>query len=301
MALYPRPKQNRVPGIVICFASFAGLPLMPTDPTLGVMERPSQGRLIYRSGILLVAMAAALGPATAQKSPKKVPDVVEQQAKLYADCMSLARSDPEKAVGVAEKWERRGGDEGARHCGAVARLNGGKYVEAAETLQSLAAMTQRPSKAIKVNLFAQAAQAWMISGDLERAIRAQSRALEIGGPNVEILIDRAIARGGLGDYWTAIDDLNVVIDREASNVQALILRATAWRKLKNLDLALDDITRGLAVAPSGIDALLERGNIYALRGELTKAAGDWREVIRLSPNSITAEAAQENLAKNKKH
>ena len=249
---------------------------------------------------MLAGIAAALGPATAQKPPETVPEVVELQAKLYADCMSLARSDPEKAVGVAAKWERRGGDEGARHCGAVARLNSGKYAEAAETLQSLAATTQRPGKAIKANLFAQAAQAWMISGDLESAIRAQSRALEIGGPNVEILVDRAIARGGLGDYWTAIDDLNDVIASEAGHVQSLILRATAWRKLKNLDLALDDITRALAVAPSGIDALLERGNIFALRGELKKAAGDWRNVIRLSPNSIAADAARENLAKNRK-
>lgn len=249
---------------------------------------------------MLAAMVAALGPATAQKTPKTAPDVVEQQAKLYSDCMSLARSDPEKAVGIAAKWEKRGGDEGARHCGAAARLNSGKYVEAAETLQSLAATTQRLDKAIKANLFAQAAQAWMISGDLERAIRAQSRALETGGPNVEILVDRAIARGGLGDYWAAIDDLNDVIDREAGHVQALVLRATAWRKLKNLDLALDDIARALAVAPSGIDVLLERGNIYALRGERTKAVGDWRGVIRISPNSIAAEAARENLAKNRK-
>jgi tetratricopeptide (TPR) repeat protein len=264
------------------------------------MERPSQAHLIWGSEIMLVAMVAVLGPATAQQTLKTAPDVVERQAKLYADCMSLARSDPEKAVGIAAKWERRGGDEGARHCGAVARLNSGKYIEAAETLQSLAATTQRLDKAIKANLFAQAAQAWMISGDLERAIRAQSRALETGGPNVEILVDRAIARGGLGDYWAAIDDLNDVIDREAGHVQALILRATAWRKLKNLDLALDDIARAQAVAPSGIDALLERGNIYALRGERTKAVGDWRGVIRISPNSIAAEAARENLAKNRK-
>ncbi len=273
---------------------------MRTDPTLGGMERLSQARLIWGAGILLAAIVAALGSATAQKPPKTAPHVVERQVKLYAGCMSLARSDPEKAAGVAAKWERRGGDEGARHCGAVAQLNRGKYVEAAENLQFLAATTQRPGKTIKANLFAQAAQAWMIAGNLERAIWAQSRALEIGGFNVEVLVDRAIARGGLGDYWTAIDDLNDVIDREVGHVQALILRATAWRKLKNLDLALDDITRALAVAPSGIDALLERGNIYALRGELTKAAGDWRDVIRLSPNSIAAEAARGNLTKNTK-
>ena len=268
--------------------------------TLGGMESPSQARLIQYAGFLFAVIVAASGAAIAQNPPKTAPNASERHAKLYADCMSLARSDPEKAVGTADNWERQGGDEGARHCGAVALLNSGKYVAAAEILQSLAATTQRPGKAIKASLFAQAAQAWMISGDLERAIRTQTRALEIGGPNVEILVDRAIARGGLGDYWTAIDDLNEVIDRESGHVQALVLRATAWRKLNNLDLALDDIARALTLAPAGIDALLERGNIHALRGNLTNAEGDWRDVIRLSPNSIAAQAARDNLAKNGK-
>ena len=75
---------------------------------------------------------------------------------------------------------------------------------------------------------------------------------------------------------------------------------TQRRFKSDLDEQARTHARAQAVAPSGIDALLERGNIYALRGERTKAVGDWRGVIRISPNSIAAEAARENLAKNRK-
>jgi tetratricopeptide (TPR) repeat protein len=255
------------------------------------------GRSLRRVGFTGLCCCIVLlfrqGGAEAQTQPP----AVEQLAKRYADCMALARSEPKKAVGVAAKWEREGGDEGARHCSAVALLNTGEYAEAARRLESLAATTRRPGKALKAELLAQAGQAWLIAGKVTEALSAQTRALGLVGPQIELLLDRAITRASIGDYWEAIDDLNKAVDKDATRVDALLLRATAWRRLKNLDLAHDDITRAVDIDPGSTDALLERGNIRLLRRDPAGAAADWNKVISLDAKSPAADAARDNLAK----
>lgn len=213
--------------------------------------------------------------------------------------MALARTAPQKALGIASQWERDGGEDGARHCTAVALLNSGEYEEAARRLESLSATTRRSGKLLKAELLAQAGQAWLIAGKATEALSAQSRALKLAGPRPELLVDRAITLASIGEYWEAIDDLNAVLDREPARVEALVFRATAWRKLKNTDLAYDDITRAVEIAPANTDALLERGNIHLLRDDGAAAAADWQAVIDIDAKSPAARAARENLAKLK--
>ena len=114
---------------------------------------------------------------------------------------------------------------------------------------------------------------------------------------IELLLDRAITRASVGDYWDAIDDLNRAIDMDPQRVDALIFRATAWRKLDNLNLAHDDVARAAEIAPGNVDALLERGNIRLLRGDRAAAAADWQRVVELNAKSPAADAARDNLAK----
>lgn len=239
--------------------------------------------------LALAASARAQTPSASTAAPTA--------AKKYTDCMALARSNPEKAIGIAAAWERAGGEEGARHCSAVALLNTGAYEEAARRLESLAATSRRPGKKLKAELLAQAGQAWLIAGKATEALSAQTRALELAGPRIELLLDRAITRASIGEYWDAIDDLNQAVDRDSKRVDALVFRATAWRKLKNLDLAQDDIARAVDLAPDNVDALLERGNILSLRGDTAAAAVDWNRVISLEAKSPAADAARDNLAK----
>lgn len=255
--------------------------------------RPRAALFGLAGTLVLAASVAAQSPAAAPPEPTPA------AAKKYTACMALARSNPEKAIGVAAAWERGGGEEGARHCSAVALLNNGAYQEAARRLESLAATSRRPGKRLKAELLAQAGQAWLIAGKTTEALSAQTRALELAGPQTELLIDRAITRASIGEYWEAIDDLNQAVDRDSTRVDALVFRATAWRKLENLDLAQDDIARAVALAPGNVDALLERGNILSLRGDTAAAAQDWQRVIGLDAKSPAADAARDNLAKQK--
>ena len=270
--------------------------------TLGAMGTARQDTRAYPPIPVLLAVIVCLvvTPAFAQQAPSRTTDVSATHALAYADCMSLARSDPAKALGVAARWERDGGDEGARHCRAVALLNTGSYADAAQQLESLAATTNRPDKRLKAELYVQAGQAWLIAGETARALSAQTRALDLLGPETELLLDRAITLASAGEYWKAIDDLNDVIDQESVHAGALVLRATAWRKLNNLDLARDDIDRAIVISPDSVDALLERGNIRSLQGDTTGAAADWEAVIATRPKSPAADAARENLAKIEK-
>ncbi|MFT5486851.1 MAG: tetratricopeptide (TPR) repeat protein [Paracoccaceae bacterium] len=252
------------------------------------------------TGVLVLPLVLALVlamPVTAGAQKPPASTTAPTGAKKYTNCMALARSDPEKAVGVAAAWERTGGEEGARHCSAVALLNNGAYEEAARRLESLAATSRRPGKRLKAELLAQAGQAWLIAGKTTEALSAQTRALDLAGPRIELLLDRAITRASIGEYWDAIDDLNQAVDQDSKRVDALVFRATAWRQLKNLDLAQDDIARAVDLAPGNVDALLERGNILSLRGDNAAAAADWNRVISLDAKSPAADAARENLAK----
>jgi tetratricopeptide (TPR) repeat protein len=252
------------------------------------------------AAVLAAATWVSGRPALAQQTQAPgTTDALATHAIAYADCMSQARRAPEKALTIANRWEREGGDEGARHCRAVALMNTGAYAEAARQLESLAATTNRPGKRLKGELLAQAGQAWLVAGRTESALSAQTRALALVGPELELLLDRAITLASAGAYWKAIDDLNDAIDQDSRHAGALVFRATAWRKLKNLDLARDDIERAIAVSPDRADALLERGNIRSLRGDKGGAVADWEAVIAGHPTSPAADAARENLEKLK--
>src|SRR4029077_323718 len=99
----------------------------------------SSRMLLPRQALLpLLALAAAL-PAAAQGpapqglgsfAPLRPLDNAPDHLKRYNDCMILARSEPLKALPVAEKWHGEGGGLAARHCVAVAMFESGRYVQA---------------------------------------------------------------------------------------------------------------------------------------------------------------------------
>ena len=249
---------------------------------------------------LVLGLYSTACPVASQNFPRPSESSARvAHAAAYADCMALAHRNPEKALDFTQSWERNGGDEGARHCRAVAVLNTGAYAKAAEQLETLAGTTSKTVNRLQGELYTQAGQAWLIAGKASRALAAQTRALALIGREPELLLDRAITHASTGEYWRAIDDLNDVIDQDPLHSGALVLRATAWRKLVNLDLALDDIQRAISMSSAGVDALLERGNIRLLRGDRVGAVSDWTSVIAAGPNSLAADAALKNLAKIK--
>jgi tetratricopeptide (TPR) repeat protein len=250
-----------------------------------------------RKGLLILALAAPV-PCLAQKFDPLAASPLAPTAdhlRLYTDCMALARKEPLKALPMAEKWKAEGGGLGARHCVAIAMFEAGKPVQAATQLEAIARDMGQERPGLRAELWAQAGQAWLLSGDPVRAYAADGAALTLRPDDADLLVDRSEAAGMAGWFDKAVADLDRVLRNQPQRVDALIYRASANRELNQLDPAQADIDKALSLAPDSVAALLERGNIRRLRGDMDGARGDWVRVSMLAPGSAADHAAKSNI------
>lgn len=214
----------------------------------------------------------------------------------HTACLARAAGQPEEALEFAQSWEARGGGDPARHCAAAALVGLGRYGEAARLYEALVNSPSATEPETRAGLLAEAGNAWLLAGDIGRAIAAFDAAVALVPDAPGLYVDRAVAFALAGDDWHAIDDLNRAEDLDPRRVEVFIYRATAYRYLEVYDLAREDIDRALAIEPRNPDALLERGNLKRLAGEDDGARADWLLVLEIDPESAAAEAARDNLA-----
>jgi tetratricopeptide (TPR) repeat protein len=215
--------------------------------------------------------------------------------KEYRNCFILAHQKPEEGWEQALAWQSLGGGEPARHCGAVALISLGKYEEAAQRLEALAAESRRV-EAVRAEMLAQAGQAWLLAGKPERALAAQETALQMAPGTPDLLLDKAVTLAQVHHYKDAVAVLSEVLRRQPNRVEAMTLRASAHRYLDQIPLAKDDIARALVLDPGFPDALLERGMLRRLDDDRIGARQDWLKVLELShPDSAAAESARKNI------
>lgn len=231
--------------------------------------------------------------AVARDGPVGFPRTAD--AREYSACMRIARSDPKAAHESALAWQAKGGGDAAVHCIAVALLGFGQYRQAARMLEELAARTDAKRPDLKAGLYGQAADAWLIDGVPAMAERLLTEALAISPEEVDLLIERAIARGSLRQYWEALDDLNLALEKSPDRADALTFRASAWRQVNSAELARQDIDRALDLRPDFADALLERGLIRETAGDREGARADWLRILDIAADSAVREAARHNL------
>ncbi len=215
-------------------------------------------------------------------------------AKEYRLCLSLAKTKPEDGWEEAMAWQSMGGGEAARHCGAVALIGEGKYEDAASRLETLANETKQ-AVAIRAEMLAQAGQAWLLAGKVERADAAQRAALGLLPGQPDLLLDHAVTLAQVHHYQEALAELSDLLRRQPNRIEALTLRASAYRYLDNLALAEGDVARALELDPGYADALVERGIIHRLKGEDAAARADWLKVVQSATTGAVLEEAQRNL------
>jgi len=217
----------------------------------------------------------------------------------YTECMRLARSEPLRALPVAEKWTGEGGGLGARHCVAIAMFESGKFIPAASQLEAIARDmgTERPG--LRAELLAQAGQAWIEAGQAENAAAAQSQALDLKSDDPDLWIDRGLSYAAMKAWPRAISDFDHALTLRAKDVDTLVLRAAAWRNAGDSRRALEDAQYALRIAPDHSEALLERGFAYVALGNKTAADIDFKKVIELvPPDSDAARRAETGLGGN---
>ena len=214
----------------------------------------------------------------------------------YNECMALARTEPLKALPSAERWHQQGGGLAARHCVATAMFNAGRYTQAAAQFESIARDMGRERPGLRAELWAQAGQAFVEAGAIEKAIEAQSRALELKSQDADLWLDRGISFGLQRAWPRAISDFDRALAIRRDDIEILVLRAAAWRHAGNPAKALEDASRALKAAPGHSEALLERGFAYLARGDRASANLDFSSVLRLvPPGSSAARSAEAGL------
>lgn len=232
---------------------------------------------------------------TETPAPLPVPPVPPRLAEgdRYEQCLAMLPDDPRGAATFAAGWTD--GGAAAAHCQAMAEVALGNVEAGAAKLESLAAASPAPPAA-RAAVFGQAAQAWLMAANAQRAFAAGSAALTLAPDDTDMLVDHAVAAGALGRFEDALDDLTRALDADPRRTEALVLRAAAWRHLDLLELAQDDIDRAIAIDPENAEAMLERGILRQRRNDWLGARDDWKRAIELAPDSATADLAEQNLA-----
>ena len=218
-----------------------------------------------------------------------------EQAAAYADCMALAESEPDAGWERANAWLSEGGGNAAEHCAAVSLIGLGHPGEAAKRLEQLAAHLRKDHETLQTEILAQAAQAWLLADEVQRAYDVQSAALEQDPYDIELLVDRSLTAAAVNDYRSALDDLNRALRLDPKRPDILVYRASAKRFLDAPVAARADVDQALRLDPGNPEALLERGILHRLEGNDDAARADWLQVTLNAPDTETAAVAQSNL------
>lgn len=256
---------------------------------------------VMMAGVLAVLAGPALA-ATGNAASKPVEAVsptpdLENPSHTYEICLMTAKNEPEKGFEMAGKWLALGGSSPAKHCEAIALIGMKEYSEAATRLEALAKLNEEET--VRAGVLSQAGQAWLLQGDLTRALDAQTQALDAmpvkNRQHANILVDRAATYADAGKYAEAVLDLDASLAIEPQNPDALAFRASARRHLNDVDVALVDAEQSIALDPHNIIGLLERGIIYKLKKRNDDARQDWLRIIQIAPDSEAGKAARSNI------
>ncbi|HTO39497.1 MAG TPA: tetratricopeptide repeat protein [Rhizomicrobium sp.] len=238
------------------------------------------------------AFLMCAGSALAQTDTMFFFDTTLSGPERYNRCLVLAQKEPQIAAEKAAAWRGRGGALYAAHCEAVALINLKRYVSAAQKLTNIA--NGKVDAAMRVQLYIQAANAWMMAEQPGNALPLLSDVLEISPGNLDALTDRARARAMRRDWAGAESDLSLALSKDPTRADLYVLRSSARHALGRKDEARADIDRALDLVPGYAEALVERGGLKLEAGDRVGAKADWEDVLKKS-NGETAASARARL------
>lgn len=213
------------------------------------------------------------------------------QDAAYQDCLALVRRNPEEGFAQAQLWQGTGGGLPARHCAALALVELRHFGDAADRLEQLLPLAETQAPHLTVALLNQAANAWLLADQPQRAKQLLDIALKAAPDTPDLLIDRALSLAALNDYAAAKRDLDVALRVDPAREDALALRAAARRQTGDMTGALEDAETALAIQPRLPEALLERGILRLNKGDKRGAREDLIQVRLIAPDTPAAISA----------
>jgi tetratricopeptide (TPR) repeat protein len=126
------------------------------------------------------------------------------------------------------------------------------------------------------------------AGEIDRALAACSRAIELSPDFAEAYNNRGLAFAAKGQYDRAIADYNRVIELQPDHAEAHNNRGAAFAEMGRYDQAIADYTRAIKVKPDYADAYANLGAARHKAGSVEQAVIDYTRAIQLKPNSVGA-------------
>jgi tetratricopeptide (TPR) repeat protein len=218
---------------------------------------PYSKKLIFSAG--LIAIVGGICPAIAHAAADP-----RDQARLAA-CIAKIDKAPEEAYEDGLIWRSQSGGAFAEQCVALAKVALGDTEAGAARLAGLASAPDAGDSDQRTLLLAKAANAWLMIGRFEPALRALNAALVLKPAETDLLIDRARSFAGLSQWSKARDDLTLALSKRPTDALSLRLRAETYLQQGQYDAAEADIALALRIGPRDIENHVMRGRASEAR------------------------------------
>lgn len=223
---------------------------------------------------------------------------VQDEAR-FDGCIDLATDDPATGIVAANEWLMTGGGYFARHCLGYAYAKDGRWSAAADSFVAAARDAERAHDERSANLWTQAGNAALASGDAARALGHFDAALAQGVSHGlllgELHLDRAralVMADRPEEAEAAFAEAHRLVPEDPL---AWLLSATLARRQGKLDRAQADIDVAARLAPRDPEVALEAGNIAATAGKYDIARRNWTQAIDIRPDGPVAKTARGHL------
>ncbi|GAO40048.1 hypothetical protein SCH01S_42_00910 [Sphingomonas changbaiensis NBRC 104936] len=222
-----------------------------------------------------------------------------QAAAPALDCAQLLKTDPAKALEVANGRILQGGGFSAKQCAALAFAAMEKWPAAAVAFEQAAREAEHDRIAVAADLWVQAANAHLAANQPKEAVGALDAALLTGSlsgqASGEAHLDRARAEVALGKLPEARSDMDDALKLVPEDPLAWLLSASLARRMGVLDRAQADIDHAAQLSPDDSSVALEAGRIALAAGAPAAARVAFEGAVKNQPGSVAARAAQAEL------
>jgi tetratricopeptide (TPR) repeat protein len=213
-----------------------------------------------------LSQIAVLGLALTSAAPAPLLAAVDpRDASRLEACIAKTQTAPQEAYEDGLVWRSQSGAVFAEQCIALARIANGDISGGASRLAALASAPDAGDSDNRALLLAKAANAWLMIGAYDPALRALNAALVLKPGEVDLLIDRARTLAGINQWSKAQEDLTLALSKRPSDALIFRLRAETNVQLKNYDAADRDVAQALLLAPRDVEGYIMRGRALEAR------------------------------------
>ena len=128
----------------------------------------------------------------------------------------------------------------------------------------------------------------MMLKQIDEALKAYSRAIELSPNNAEAYNNRGVAYRKKSKLDLAVKDYNKAIKLNPNDANAYSNRGNVYREKGEFNRAIDDTNTAIEFNPNCTEAYNNRGAAYGAKGDFDHAIKDCSKAIALNPNCTEA-------------